>query len=322
MKILQLRGYVLFLSMGLVIFFLGALAVILVRTKSSSAVVMPQLVGKNYVNVHNELVRLRLKITIENSRIPEKNDGEILSQSIPPGKSIESGSHVYLTVNHGFDRVEIPNFKGQTLQQAKEVMDKVLSGEVYISLPLGGVTYVPAEEGETRNVIIDQIPAPGTITHSGEKVYLLVTEQKNPRKSKNTSFLNQPFPFVAKALNRKKLPWKITEWTETKYRQDSGLVSAETEDKEIYEFKVSKPPKGNRLESGFEFWDWKAPEKGVYQVQMVNGELGEVETFFLPQSLEKGEPISLAYYREGRLQANIMTIDDKLIESKTWERSE
>jgi hypothetical protein len=318
-KILKLRGYFLFLSLGLVIFFLGALIVVLVRTKSSSSVTMPSLVGKNYNNVHNELVRLRLKILLEDVRIPEKNEGEILSQSISPGKAIETGSHVYLTVNTGFDRVEMPNLKGQSLERATELLGKVLSGEIYVSMPIGGITYVEAGEGESTNSVIEQIPEPGKITHSGEKVYLLVATPKDKAGKKNDqSFLNQPLPFVAESLNRRKIPWRIVAWENSRNRPSNGLVLDEKSESDTWEFKVNRIEDFNRTEEGYEFLTWKAPKDGVYQVQLVKGELGKIETAYLPTPKKKGEEINLALYRQGKLTANIMTIDDQVIDSVSW----
>ncbi|MCC5813337.1 MAG: PASTA domain-containing protein [Leptospira sp.] len=319
-KILKLRGYFLFLSLGLVIFFLGALIVVLVRTKSSSSVTMPSLVGKNYNNVHNELVRLRLKILLEEARIPEKNEGEVLSQSVSPGKAIETGSHVYLTVNTGFDRVEMPNLKGQSLERATELLGKVLSGEIYVSMPIGGITYVEAGEGESANSVIEQIPEPGKITHSGEKVYLLVAtaSTKPGKKSDQSSFINQPLPFVAEALNRKKLPWRVIGWEKSLNRESNGLVMEEKSESNTWEFKVNRIEDYNRIEEGYEFLTWKAPKDGVYQVQLVKGELGKLETVYLPAPKKKGEEINLAFYRQGKLTANIMTIDEKVVDSVSW----
>jgi beta-lactam-binding protein with PASTA domain len=319
-KILQLRGYFLFLSLGLVIFFLGALIVVLVRTKSSSSVTMPSLVGKNYNNVHNELVRLRLKILLEEARIPEKNEGEILSQSVSPGKALETGSHVYLTVNTGFDRVEVPNLKGQSIERATELLDKVLSGEIYVSMTIGGITYVEAGDGETPNTVIEQIPEPGKITHSGEKVYILVaiTPAKSGKKNDQSSFLNQPLPFVAEALNRKKLPWRVVSWENSQSRESNGLVLEEKSVSDVHELKVNRIQEFNRIEEGYEFLTWKAPRDGVYQVELIKGELGKLEKAYLPTNIKKGEEINLAFYRQGKLTANIKSIDEQLIDSFSW----
>lgn len=319
MKILQLRGYILFLSLGMVLFFLGAFTVILVRTKSPYQTSMPNLVGKNYTSVHNELLRLRLKVILEHSRLPEKNEGEILSQSVAPGKQVEAGSHVYLTVNQGYDRIEMPNLKGQNISRGKEMLEKVLSGDLFVSMPIGGITYIEAKDGESAEIIVDQIPEPGKITTSGEKVYLLVTE--SPKKeTKNQSFILQPFPFVAESLNRKKIPWKITQWEPIKQREKTGLVTVGKLQSTGYEFIVGKPPEGNRIEEGYEFISWEVPKSGVYQVETIAGEEKNIskEIAMLPLPWKEGETISLAFYRQGQLQANILTVDQNIEKKYKW----
>lgn len=319
MKILQLRGYILFLSLGMVLFFFGAFTVILVRTKSPYQTSMPNLVGKNYTSVHNELLRLRLKVLLEHSRLPEKNEGEILSQSVAPGKQIESGSHVYLTVNQGYDRIEMPNLKGQNISRGKEMLEKVLSGDIYVSMPIGGITYIEAKDGESAEIIVDQIPESGKVTNSGEKVYLLVTESPK-RSSKNQSFNLQPFPFVAESLNQKKIPWKITGWEPVKFREKSGLIIEGKLQSDGYEFVVGKPPEGNRIEEGYEFISWEVPKSGVYQVETITGEEKNIskQTIMLPLPWKEGETISLALYRQGQLQANILTVDQNIEKKYKW----
>ncbi|MDF3821498.1 PASTA domain-containing protein, partial [Leptospira sp. 96542] len=187
LKILPYSGYVLFISFGLLVFFVAAFLVVVVRTKEEQKVMMPSVIGKNYIEVHNELLRLQLKVRLETMRIPEKTDGIILSQSIDPGKEVEAGSKLYLTVNIGFDRVTMPDLKGQDLKRAKSILEKVLSGEVYVPLNIGGITYVPAVGDEPVDTVIDQIPLPGKETSSGEKVYLLVTESPNEKKANATN---------------------------------------------------------------------------------------------------------------------------------------
>jgi len=314
-NLLKYRAYITFLSLGVAIFFLGALSVVIVRTKSSAKVTMPSLVGKNYLQVHNELVRLRLKILIELSRIPEKNDGEILAQSVPPGKIIEVGSHVYLTVNQGFDRVEVPNLIGQTLERGRELLANVLSGEIYVSMPLGGVTFVVPEEGESSGIIIDQIPEPGKITHSGEKVYLLVTESSQTLSSQQ-GYLNQPIPFVVRSLNRRKIPWKIVGFEPSKRREESGLVS---EFDPLYRIKVKRAPQGSLLRSGYEFWEWEVPKSGVFYIELVQEGSDMSEKYIPPQDYKSGETFYLSFYRNGSMTMNFHSMDGKRIKKKKWE---
>jgi len=234
LKVLPYSGYVLFLSLGLLLFFVAAFLVVVVRTKDEQKITMPSVIGKNYIEVHNELARLQLKVRLETLRIPEKTDGIILSQSIDPGKEVEAGSKIYLTVNIGFDRVTIPDLKGQDLKRAKAILEKVLSGDVYVPLTLGGVTYVPSVGDEPPDTVIEQIPLPGKETHSGEKIYLLVTEGTSEKKSSSLDgnknlerdLTGIPTPFAIDHLQRKKIPYKINDIKKADVRENSGLIES------------------------------------------------------------------------------------------------
>jgi hypothetical protein len=316
LKILEFRGYVLFISLGLVVFFLGAFLVVTVRTKNPHQTTMPNLVGKNYLSVHNELLRLRLKVNLDEIRIPEKNEGEIISQSVSPGKNIEAGSHVYLTVNQGYDRVEIPNLKGQSLTRAKEMISKVLSDDIYVSLPIGGITYIEATNDESSDSVIDQIPEPGKITHSGEKIYLLVTEPKNKITIDDQTFLNQPFPFVIQSLNRSKFPWRLKEFVTTQIRNESGLVRSIQKNSLNTDLVVARLVEDKSLEEGYEFAEWEVDEDGIYSIYIDNLKNNErLSTLMISQPWKEGEKLNFAFYRKGDVVAKIEN-NDREIEKK------
>jgi len=272
LKILPYSGYVLFLSLGLLLFFVAAFLVVVVRTKDEQKITMPLVIGKNYVEVHNELQRLQLKVKLETLRIPEKTDGIILSQSIDPGKEVEAGSKIYLTVNIGFDRVTIPELKGQDLKRAKGILEKVLSGDIYVPLIIGGVTYVQAVGDEPADTVIDQIPKAGKETHSGEKIYLLVTESSNEKKisqtndfkSYETSLVGSPVPFAIDTLQRKKIPYQITEVKRADIRESSGLVE-----------KISISNKGATLVTSIH----KSDEKLKYDYETVSYEIDDDDSY-------------------------------------------
>ena len=164
---------------------------------------MPNLLGRTYVEVHNELTRLRLKVKLESKRFPDKLDGMILYQSIAPGKPVEAGSKVFVTVNIGTDRLKMPELVGLHLDNAKAKLKSVLSSDTYVSLVIGGVTFVEAEEGQQPDTIIQQIPQAGKMISTSEKVYLLVTNpnvknKKSTAIDKDTEFIGQNFPLLQK----------------------------------------------------------------------------------------------------------------------------
>ncbi|BDA78925.1 PASTA domain-containing protein [Leptospira kobayashii] len=328
LKILPYSGYVLFISLGLLIFFVGAFLVVVVRTKDEQKVTMPLIIGKNYIEVHNELQRLQLKVRLETLRIPEKTDGVILSQSIDPGKEVEAGSKLYVTVNVGFDRITVPDLKGQDLKRAKAVLEKVLAGDVYVPLTIGGITYVPSVGDEPPDTVIDQIPAPGKETHSGEKIFLLVTEssakektnQSNAEVLKESDFLGVPLPFAVDSFQRRKIPYTITEFKKPEFRDDNGKISS-----------IKLTPKGAVMDVNF----LKAEEKLNYVYESVSYEVDDKDIYtatltytdersgnevkkdiLSSQNLEEDQVVNLAFYRSK--ETKLTLVGQNTGEAKSW----
>jgi hypothetical protein len=328
LKILPYSGYVLFLSLGLLLFFVAAFLVVVVRTKDEQKITMPSVIGKNYIEVHNELQRLQLKVRLETMRIPEKTDGIILSQSIDPGKEVEAGSKIYLTVNIGFDRVTIPDLKGQDLKRARAILEKVLSGEVYVPLQLGAITYVPAVGDEPPDTVIDQIPLPGKETHSGEKIYLLVTEGTAERKSsmldgnKNLErdLTGIPTPFAIDILQRKKIPYRITEIKKAEMREQSGLtenVKITSVGAEIVSFLHKAEEKLNYI---YETVTYTIDDNDSYSaiLSYTNKESGQEfkKEIMSSQILKEDEKVNLLFFRGNDVTLSL--VGSNTGEAKVW----
>ncbi len=312
LKIMPILGYGLFFFIGLVIFFLGAFLVVLLRTKNPSKIIMPDLIGKNYVEVHNELIRLGFKVQLQNKRFADKNDGSILYQSITPGKSTEQGSKITIVVNTGVDRVTIPDLRGQTLSNARSSLEKVLSSETYVSIPLGGITYVEPKEGQLPETVVDQIPEPGKETTNREKVYLLVTEPKGqkPQTDESKELKGKPVSFITERFKSKKLSWKISEIIPTKFKNESGLLeSAEKKSDSGYNLKVYHYPISQRVESGYEAISYKIDNPKEYKVvaEEERGKEKKQLELLQPTSYSKDEELKLVFYRNGNSKVVIYT---------------
>jgi beta-lactam-binding protein with PASTA domain len=334
-RVKPLLGPIMFISSALLVFFFSAFLVIVFRTKVSQYVNMPDLLGRTYVEVHNELMRLRLKVKIEEENFPDKIDGLVLQQSIPAGKKIEAGSKLSVVVNVAVNKVSVPNVVGLHLDNAKSKLQKVLTGDSYIELEIGGVTYIPARDGLQPDTVIQQIPEAGKITTSKEKIYLLVTE---PDIKKQSSGLNQPtqwvdmyFPIVASALNYQKKKWKVEKLSKTQDKKENGLIESFQERNGVYLFTVKYIPSQRRTESGLEVIEYEIgsdsaysaklevlskPKKNLDQVEYVeevlrgsaSEEKKENEVIILqePTPYTQGEKLTLVFYRYGNVKVEVM----------------
>ncbi|MBP6740115.1 MAG: PASTA domain-containing protein [Leptospiraceae bacterium] len=312
LKVVPALGYLLFITTGLIVFFIAAFLVVLLRTKSAASVMMPDLVGQQYTEVHNELMRLRLKVRIENKRYPEKNDGEIIYQSISAGKNVEAGAKLYLTVNNGVDRVKMPELKGQTLNNAKAALDKILSGETYVSLPLGGVTYIPVSDGQSPETVVGQIPEPGKVITTREKIFLLVTEPDVKDKSSRVDdYKGIPFPLVSRILNTKKIKYKVSEIIPTKDGRENGFVESYLVNSDgSYSFKTFYFDPENKVQSGYEKITYKVDNSKSYklQIQKMDDE-SSTQTLFEDISFQKDEELKFVFYREGDVRVSLIGMD-------------
>ncbi|MCX7997790.1 MAG: PASTA domain-containing protein [Leptospiraceae bacterium] len=312
---IPLLAYLIFIGTGLAIFFLAAFLVVLVRTKTASRLVMPEVVGQNYIDVHNELTKLRLKVQLETKRYPDKNDGEILYQSIPAGKVIEAGSKLYLTLNVSVDRVVVPELKGLQLNAAKALLSKVLSGDVYVQMEIGGITYVPATEGIAPETVIDQIPEAGKITNTREKIYLLVTESKVKESSFNFNPENQPFPFIAFALSERKKNFSIKEIIPLKSPKENGLIQKVEQMGENYNFTVNYYESDPKPLQGYEKFVFKPDTTDNYTAKLYSEASHEkpIKKLFNHLKIQEGISFPFIFYRNGNVKIEIEDATKKIV---------
>lgn len=318
---IPLLAYLIFIGTGLVIFFLAAFLVVLVRTKTSSRLVMPDVVGQNYIDVHNELTKLRLKVQLETKRYPDKNDGEILYQSIPAGKVIEAGSKLYLTLNVSVDRIVVPELKGLQLNAAKALLSKVLSGDVYVQMEIGGITYVPSTEGIAPETVIDQIPEAGKITNTREKIYLLVTESKAKESSLNFPMENQPFPFVAFALSERKKNFFIKEIIPLKSPKENGLIQKVEQIGGDYNFTVNYYDFEKKPLQGYEKLVFKPETTTEYTAKLYSEANQEkpLKKLFTNLKITGGISFPFIFYRNGNVKIEIEDATKKILKTFRFE---
>lgn len=311
-----LVGYLLFIGGALFLFFITAFFVIVLRTKGNSKLVMPDLVGQNYVDVHNELSRLRLKVKLESKRFADRNDGEILYQSIAAGKKIDAGSKVYITVNIGTDKVIIPDLKGQQLVSAKALVESVSTGDTYTRLEIGGITFVPAKEGQSPETVIDQIPEPGKHTTNKEKIFLLVTEPKEGNKS-SLNLEGLPFPIVAFTLDKLKKKYKLSEIIETKKPWENGLVSKAELQGDVYDLKVNYFSYDRSPYQSYEKLKLKVSNSGVYKGKLIylDSKEPKEKEIFSNLNIESGKEADFLIYRTGSVRLDIVAENEKIEKS-------
>ena len=266
---------------------------------------MPNVVGKNYINIHNSLQKLHLKVELETKKFPDKTDGIVLSQSISPGQQVKFDTKVFLEVNQAISNIQMPNLIGHNIENAEKILKKVLDDGIYISLEIGGINYVVSDK-EKPNTILEQIPEPNKKINSNEKVYFLVTRPKDLTSLDLKTLEKKPYPFVHKSLKDFNKDFKISKINQVYEPSKNGLVAKvlETEDGKI-NIEANIKEQLRRIESGYEKFQYNIKKTDTYKVVLNNKET-KTQTDLLDYKLfYKGELLSMIFYRKGNVELSL-----------------
>lgn len=132
------------------------------------------LVGKMYIEEHNDLSNLGLKIDLKKVNLVEFPYGIILSQNISPGKIVKEGSIFVLTVNESKTIVPVPSLVGVSEPIALKMLNVIPVGKTTFNLLPGVITTIPhpAPKGE----VLAQFPPANTPVLPDSPVMMLISE--------------------------------------------------------------------------------------------------------------------------------------------------
>lgn len=142
--------------------------------KSEDIVIVPDLTGKEVVNVLEILTDLGLNTKVKGFEYTEdvpKN--HIVFQQPRPGVEIKKGRDIKIIISRGAKNILMPNLKGLSLQQARIIIEE------------NGLCH--KEQSRTYNSIFEkdniiaQLPSPGSQINRGECVNLLLSLGIRPR---------------------------------------------------------------------------------------------------------------------------------------------
>ncbi|MBT8351774.1 MAG: PASTA domain-containing protein [Deltaproteobacteria bacterium] len=142
--------------------------------KSEDIVVVPDLTGKEVVNVLEILTDLGLNTKVKGFEYTENvPKNHIVFQQPKPGVEIKKGRDIKIVISKGAKNILMPNLKGLSLQQARIIIEE------------NGLCH--KEQSRTYNSvfekdnIIAQVPPPGSQINRGECVNLLLSLGIRPR---------------------------------------------------------------------------------------------------------------------------------------------
>jgi beta-lactam-binding protein with PASTA domain len=164
----------LFYFFGLSIFFISAFTIITLQVSVKDRVEVPMLVGKLYLEEHNRLQRLGIKIEIEKNHSLDYPYGFILGQSVPPGMMLAQGAGIKLIVNFSKTVVTVPQLVGFKLRIAEKILSRIPAGERTYSLKIGKTMEI--ESDSPAGEILAQNPPANTPVIPGTPIEVLVSK--------------------------------------------------------------------------------------------------------------------------------------------------
>ena len=157
----------------------------------SQLVVVPDLTATPIEEARTTLDGVGLMSVVEGSRVSaDVAVGGILAQEPAPGTSVPSGTEISLVVSAGSQTVRVPDLVGVPVDEARSALD---DAGFRVSERIGS-------SEESRAVILEMYPAPGTLVNLGDTVRITVPGQSGepevllPFEMSGVSVLVDPAP--------------------------------------------------------------------------------------------------------------------------------
>jgi len=175
-------AFSLFLIMGTII--------LILFTKPTKEIKMPDLVGQQFIEVYNSLSRKDLKPIITFRDVNDLEPGLILKQDPEKGQIITEGRSIELMVSRSGVKLSVPNLVGTELPIAKNKLKNLQYQGKTIAVGVGVISYVSSETNAS-NIIINQYPAANSKISPEQKVNLLVSSGKIESNQKIPNIIGQ-----------------------------------------------------------------------------------------------------------------------------------
>lgn len=290
------------------LFLLMALTVFALRTESAGVWTMPNVSGSYYIDVHNELSRMNLRVEIDREYFPDRPQGIILTQSVLPGEVVRGRDKLVLTVNSYKAILDVPDFKGTPLTAALSSIKQMVQEDQVFSLQPGIVSYV-YDESMADGTVIDQFPPANARAMPDSTIDFLVSSRKDEvkrafanRSSINVEQLkNVRIDVVSSLFMKAGVDYQIVKINETNDEAKSGQVSNIEYKNNQFELTVDYRKPTKRFFEGFESITKDiGPSQNCEAVLMNDG-----DERLIWKSSGMVEELKLVFFRVGERQLQV-----------------
>lgn len=219
---------VFYFVVSLALFFGAAVLIFILRGSTAQLNEMPDVTGKYYVDVHEDLTtRMQLRVRLEKRTFSDRPSGLVLYQSVAPGALIEPQEKVQLIVNQPDPLLTMPDLRRQSLLNAEAALERVTGEERVYRLKLAAVSEVERSDVPSGTVL-EQFPPPGRSVTPGEPVYLLIARESAGPVSEESvdSWVGQNITILSSYLNRRGVEYRLGELSAPPSPDANGVVHA------------------------------------------------------------------------------------------------
>ncbi len=301
-------GKMFFFSMvSAAIFISLAVLIFVIRSREPERISMPDIVGKYYVDVYNDLARTRLQLHISKLRFQDRPPGVILYQSIPAGAIAHPGDTLDLTINQPEPMVRMPDLMSTSVSTAESVIKRINYDDEVYSLKIGAITRIHVE-GIPPETVLAQFPASGDMISPLDRVYLLVSTRSRQlnngsEEDAQKSLNGQHISILNEYYIRRGIDYRIKKLEDAPERWQSGSIASVAAGKDgVQNVTVFYTKPLARYRQGLELIDMELDEDGECQVvvQEQGYDGSDVKRIvFSSKKHALDETVRVLYYRRG-----------------------
>ena len=263
----------LLLFAGFSIYLFISTIMLIFLTMPEKEITVPHVVGKQFVDVYNSLMRKGIKPELKFKDVYDLDNGIILNQYPKKGKIISENSNLKLVISRSTFFIDVPNLVGTELPIAINKLKNLHYHDKVISISVGVISYVPSEKS-ANNIVINQSPKSGQKITPSMKINLLVSVGSLKSDNKMPNVTGQSINLCYDMLKAKGAIIR-QEIVKTAKISDSGLVISQSPKKgsriknnDVIKLKVKWYSLKEHPYIAYERIDYKIPndlKKGLYE---------------------------------------------------------
>lgn len=308
----------LYFGLGLALFFGASVAVFVLRGEEVEYSPMPNVTGRYYVDVHDDLTRrMQLRVSITTRQYPDQNPGLILYQSAPPGRRIAPRDKIELVVNQPEPLLVMPDLNRSTLNNARASLSRLIANDRVYALTIGVVSEIETDEAPA-GAVLSQFPAPGASVSPGERVYLLVA--KSPAETPVTEesidpWIGQNVTMLGELFARRGIDYRIVKIDPPPAPEQNGVVHAIRKQNGAYQLSVYFQAPERRYRFGYEQARVELEEgecRAEVQPDSDAPLAGDVQRIFVSKRHAEDEEVDLIFFRSGAVRLSVFCGEDRV----------